>query len=163
MKTTMKNLMIAMLAATTTSVVFPLYATPGDLLVHYTFDDAGNGGLNLLQAAVGADAIVRTNQTEVIAGLGDVAPVIDSTILVGLDAGDGAVAIPRRQHLAVPIPAALLDVPGHPYTLIMKIKIPAVHDWVALFNMPASNDTDEMVFLNNDKWRICIKQFTKGP
>ena len=161
MKTTMKNLMIAMLAAAATSAALPLYAAPGDLLVHYTFDDAGNGGLNLLQAAVGADAIVRTNQTEVIAGLGDVAPVIDSTILVGLDAGDGAVAIPRRQHLAVPIPAALLDVPGHPYTLIMKIKIPAVHDWVALFNMPASNDTDEMVFLNNDKWRICIKQFTK--
>ena len=37
-----------------------------------------------------------------------------NSILAGLEPGDGAVKIPKDTHLALPIPAALVDREGHP-------------------------------------------------
>ena len=136
-------------------------APAGRLLARLSFDDAGNGGLNLLRAAVGQDAIVRATQTTPVAGIGNITSVTDSTILSGLAAGDGAVAVTNGQYLAVPIPAALLSTTGLPYTVVMKIRVPDTRGWRSLFNMPASNDTDEMAYLQESTRNIYLKQFNK--
>ena len=133
----------------------------GRLLARYSFDDAGNGGLNLLHADVGPDAIVRATTNTVVAGIGAIAAVTDSSILSGLAAGDGAVAIPNGQHLAVPIPAALLSTTGLPYTIVMRIRVPDEVGWRSLVNMPASNDTDAMIYLQRTTRNIYHKQYSK--
>ena len=137
-------------------------APAGRLLARYSFDDAGNGGLNLLHAAVGQDAIVRATQTTPVAGIGDIAAVTDAAILSGLAAGDGAVAVTNGQYLAVPIPAPLLTAHGRPYTVVMKIRVPNTRGWRSLVNMPASNDTDAMIYLQESTRNIYLKQFNKA-
>ncbi len=134
----------------------------GRLLARFSFDDAGNGGLNLLHAAVGQDAIVRATQTAPVAGIGDITAVTDAAILSGLAAGDGAVAVTNGQYLAVPIPAPLLSAPGRPYTVVMKIRVPNTRGWRSLVNMPASNDTDAMIYLQESTRNIYLKQFNKA-
>ena len=137
-------------------------ALAGRLIARYSFDDAGNGGLNLLRASVGLDAIVRATQTTRIAGIGDISAVSDSDILSGLGSGDGAVAIPNGQHLAVPIPVQLLSGHGRPYTIVMRIRVPDTVGWRSLLNMPASNDTDAMVFLQQTTRNVYLKQYDKS-
>ena len=137
-------------------------APAGRLIASYTFDDAGNNGANLLHASVGLDAIVRATQTTPVAGIGEIAAVTDAAILSGLSAGDGAVSIPKDQHLAVPVPAALLSGNGRPYTIVMKIRVPNTVGWRSLLNMPASNDTDAMVYLQQSTRNIYLKQFDKS-
>ena len=137
-------------------------APAGRLIASYTFDDAGNGGANLLHAAVGQDAIVRATRTTPVAGIGEIAAVTDAAILSGLSAGDGAVSIPNGQHLAVPVPAALLSAHGRPYTVVIKIRVPNTVGWRSLLNMPASNDTDAMVYLQQTTRNIYLKQFDKS-
>ena len=137
-------------------------APAGRLLARFSFDDAGNGGLNLLHAAVGQDAIVRATQTTPVAGIGDIAAVTDAAILSGLAVGDGAVAVTNGQYLAVPIPAPLLTAHGRPYTVVMKIRVPNTRGWRSLVNMPASNDTDAMIYLQESTRNIYLKQFNKA-
>ena len=120
-----------------------------NLLCHLSFDDAGNGGLNVLKVQGGEDAVVRTTLANVVTGLGAVTVVTDPSILDGLEPGDGAVKIPLSTHIALPIPAALLDREGHPYTLKMKVKFPSFGRYYAILNMPGTNDSDDMVFLTN--------------
>ena len=74
-----------------------------------SFDDVGNGGLNVLKVRGGEDAVVRTTPANVVTGLGAVTVVTDPSILAGLEPGDGAVKIPLSTHIALPIPEALLD------------------------------------------------------
>jgi len=136
-------------------------AQTGRLLSHYAFDDSGNGGTNLLRAAVGLDAIVRATPATPVAGIGEIAAVTDAAILSGLASRDGAVAIPNGQHLAVPVPAALLSAHGRPYTVVMKIRVPASAGWRSLLNMPASNDSDAMVYLHQTTRNLYLKQFNK--
>ena len=69
MKTTMKKLVFAALAAMACTII-PSSAADGNeyydwatapmdhLIASYTFDDAGNGGLNLLRASVGLRPIL---------------------------------------------------------------------------------------------------------
>ncbi|MCR5839658.1 MAG: DUF1565 domain-containing protein, partial [Kiritimatiellae bacterium] len=130
-----------------------------DLLVHFTFDDAGNDGLNLLHAAVGSDAVIRAAPTNLVEGVGEIAAVANPDILAGLPAGDGAVSIPIGQHLAIPIPYALADEPGRTFTVVMKVWFPAENDWRALLSMPASNENDEMLFIRKDSRVACLKQW----
>ena len=137
-------------------------APAGRLIASYTFDDAGNGGINLLRASVGLDAIVRATPTTPVAGIGNITAVTDAAILSGLSVGDGAVSIPNGQHLAVPVPAALLSAHGRPYTVVMKIRVPDTVGWRCLLNMPASNDTDAMVYLQQNTRNIYLKQFSKA-
>ena len=137
-------------------------APAGRLIASYTFDDAGNGGTNLLHASVGLDAIVRATRTTPVAGIGNITAVTDAAILSGLSAGDGAVSIPNGQHLAVPVPAALLSGNGRPYTIVMKIRVPNTVGWRCLLNMPASNDTDAMVYLQQNTRNLYLKQFNKA-
>ena len=120
----------------------------------------------MLKVTGGGDAIVRTTPTNVVSGLGAVTLVTDSKILDGLEPGDGAVCIPRGPHLALPIPSALLDREGHPYTIKMTFNyrwdFPSVSasypQWNALLNMPDSNDTDALVYLDaSDPDRIQMK------
>ena len=119
-----------------------------NLLCHLSFDDYGDDGLNVLKVDGGDDAIVRlTKNTVVTEGLGGITTVTDSSILAGLEPGDGAVSIPKGTHLALPIPSSLLDREGHPYTIKMKVKFPGFGKYYSLLNMPASNDSDVMVFL----------------
>ena len=78
----------------------------------------------------------------------DVAPqfvVTDASILAGLPAGATALLVPKGTSVDLPIPDQLKDVAGHPYTLVLKIKITdASNGWVCLANMPESNDSDAM-------------------
>ncbi len=120
-----------------------------DLLAHLTFDDYGNDGLNVLKATFGEDGIVRTTQANVVEGLGAVTPVTDAAILAGLPEGDGAVAIPCRSHIALPIPAALASASGKPWSISMKVKFPSFGRYYSVFTMPAANNSDMMVFLTN--------------
>ena len=130
-----------------------------DLLAHLTFDDYGNDGLNVLKATFGEDGIVRTTQANVVEGLGAVTPVTAAAILAGLPEGDGAVAIPCRSHIALPIPAALASASGKPWSISMKVKFPSFGPWYCPLNMPASNSSDAMVYLNNSQTPvICLKQ-----
>ena len=130
-----------------------------DLLAHLTFDDYGNDGLNVLKATFGEDGIVRTTQANVVEGLGAVTPVTDAAILAGLPEGDGAVAIPVNTHIALPIPAALASASGKPWSISMKVKFPSFGSWYCPLNMPASNSSDAMVYLNNSQTPvICLKQ-----
>lgn len=130
-----------------------------DLLAHLTFDDYGNDGLNVLKATFGEDGIVRTTQANVVEGLGAVTPVTDAAILAGLPEGDGAVAIPVNTHIALPIPAALASASGKPWSISMKVKFPSFGSWYCPLNMPASNSSDAMAFLNNSQTPvICLKQ-----
>lgn len=111
----------------------------GKLLCHLTFDDHSNP----LKAKVGQDAIVRTGKDTPASGLGDAR--WESYIK------DGALRIPTGTHLAVPVPAALADRPGHPYTVEMKVRFPEPRDkWCCLMNMPAGNYMDAMAFLTTD-------------
>ena len=103
----------------------------------------------MLKVRGGDDAVVRTTQANVVAGLGAIQVVTDSSILAGLEPGDGAVYIPKKTHLALPIPGKLLDREGHPYTIKMKVRFPGFGPWYSLLNMPASNDSDNMVYLYN--------------
>ena len=137
-------------------------APAGRLLAHLAFDDAGNAGTNLLRAAVGLDAIVRATPATPVEGPGEIVAVSDAGILSGLAEGDGAVAIPLGQHLAVPIPAPLLPAAGRPYTVVMKIRVPDNTGWRSLLNMPASNDSDAMVYLQQTTRNIYLKQFDKS-
>jgi len=137
-------------------------APAGRLLARFSFDDAGNGGTNLLHAAVGSDAVVRATPATPVAGIGDIAAVADADILSGLAPGDGAVAITNGQHLAVPVPAALLSAHGRPYTVVMKIRVPDTAGWRSLLNMPAANDTDAMIYLNKNNRNVYLKQFSKA-
>ena len=136
-------------------------APAGRLLAHLSFDDYGNGGLNLLNADVGLDAIVRATPATSVAGIGEMVAVSEADILSGLPAGDGAIAIPNGQYFAVPIPAALLSDHGRPYTIVMKIRVPNTVGWRSLLNMPASNDTDAMVYLQRTTRNVYLKQFSK--
>ena len=120
-----------------------------NLLCHLSFDDYGNDGLNVLKVQGGVDAVVRTTPANVVTGLGMITVVTDSSILAGLEPGDGAVKIPQNTHIALPIPAALLDREGHPYTLKMKMKFPNFGRYYTILNMPGTNDSDGMVFLTN--------------
>lgn len=120
-----------------------------NLLCHLSFDDYGNGGLNVLKVEGGDDAVVRTTKESPVEGLGVVETVTDSSVLAGLEPGDGAVFIPKGTHLALPIPSALLDRDGHPYTIKMKVKFPSFGKYYSLLNMPASNDSDAMVYLTS--------------
>ena len=130
-----------------------------DLLVHFTFDDAGNGGLNLLHAAVGADAIVRETPTNRVEGIGRIVAVNDRYVLAGLPAGDGAVEIPRRQYLAIPIPDTLTDMPGRPFTVVMTVRIWESDEMCSLLSMPDSNAKDEMFFIRGDSGEVVLKQW----
>ena len=47
-----------------------LLAASAAVTAHYTFDDVGNDGLNLLKADVGSDAFVRKNPAVDEEGLG---------------------------------------------------------------------------------------------
>ena len=137
-------------------------APAGRLLEHYSFDDAGNAGTNLLRAAVGRDAIVRATPATPVAGIGAIAAVTDSAILAGLADGDGAVSIPNGPHLAIPIPAALLSATGRPYTVAMRIRVPGDAGWRCLLNMPASNDSDALVYVHRSDRKLAVKQFDKS-
>ena len=137
-------------------------AATGDLLARLSFDDAGNGGANLLRATVGADAIVRATPATPVEGIGGIAAVADAALLSGLPAGDGAVAITNGQYLAVPVPAALASAAGRPYTVVMRIRVPDTVGWRSLLNMPASNDTDALVYLQQSTRNIYLKQFDKS-
>ena len=121
----------------------------GTLLAHLSFDDYGNDGLNVLKASVGEDAIVRTTKANIVEGLGAVKCVTDETILAGLPEGDGAVEIPLRTHIALPIPEVLTTESGTPYSILMKVKFPSFGRYYSVFTMPAANNSDMMVFLTD--------------
>ena len=147
MKTTTTKLMLASVAAT--MFCLGVGAATGDLVAHLPFDDYGNDGLNVLNATVGGNAIVRTTPANVVEGLGAVECVTDASILAGLPEGDGAVAIPLNTHIILPIPNVLASEPGHPYSILMKVKFPYFSPYYCVLNMPADNSLDDFVFLQS--------------
>ena len=125
----------------------PATVKPGQLLCHLSFDDYGNDGLNVLKVQGGRDAVVRVNPDKPVEGLGEVTCITDKSILAGLPEGDGAVEIPCRTHIALPIPSALSGNPGIPYTIAMWVKFKDFDHYNCILNMPADNRQDCMAFL----------------
>ena len=74
--------------------------------------------------------------------------VTNEDVLAGLTPGASAIMIPMGRFVSVSIPQVLKDAPGHPYTLVMKIKTQISEGWVSLLNMPDSNDSDAMIYLH---------------
>ena len=120
---------------------------PMQLLCHLSFDDYGNNGLNALKVQGGEDAVVRENPDKPVKGLGEVTCITDKTILAGLAEGDGAVEIPCRTHVALPIPSVLSDNPRRPYTIAMKVKFKDFDHYNCILSMPSDNRQDVMSFL----------------
>ena len=113
MKREFKICLIAALACAAT-----LSATAG-VTARYTFDDAGNGGLNLLKASVGEDAIVRGGKPAAdVSGIGE----LYATNGQGRVDGKGAVAVPKGQFLA--IPHGLTKSTGQKWFLRLKVFMP---------------------------------------
>ena len=126
------------------AILFP------ELRVHYSFDDAGNGGLNLLKATVGDDAVVRTgsNPATDVEGIGDLAAVSGE----GRTDGTGAVAIPLGQFLAFDhkLPIAV----GVKYTLDIRLQVPSsVSGWRSIFMLDTQKNASDASLLvrNNDR------------
>ena len=88
--------------------------------------------------------------------------VTDQNVLAGLSVGATAISIPRRGRVGLPIPAELKDRPGHPYTLALKIKPQIANDWICLVNMPDSNNSDAMIYLDKTERKVHIKQANKS-
>ena len=120
---------------------------PMQLLCHLSFDDHGNNGLNALKVQGGQDAVVRVNPDKAVMGLGEVTCITDKAILAGLAEGDGAVEIPCRTHVALPIPSVLSDNPRRPYTIAMKVKFKDFDHYNCILSMPSDNRQDAMSFL----------------
>lgn len=125
---------------------------PMQLLCHLSFDDYGNNGLNVLKVQGGQDAVVRVNPNRTVTGLGSVKCVTDKSILAGLAEGDGAVEIPSRTHVALPIPSVLTNAPGRAYTIAMKVRFKDFDHYNCLLNMPADNRQDVMAFLERNAY-----------
>ncbi|MBP5227125.1 MAG: hypothetical protein J6336_07045 [Kiritimatiellae bacterium] len=88
--------------------------------------------------------------------------VKDPEILAGLPNGATVVSVPQGYYFALEIPEKLKDAPGHPYTLVLKIKVTSSDGWVSLVNMPDSNNSDSMIYLYKNSRKVCIKQFDKS-
>ena len=91
--------------------------------------------------------------------------VNDTNILAGLPSRASAYAIPQGGHVEIGIPDALKDRPGHPYTVAMKVKIPAASGKVCLLSLRSKsnpNDTDAMVYLDGTDRKVHIKQYSKS-
>ena len=88
--------------------------------------------------------------------------VTDPEILAGLPNGATVVSVPQGYYFALEIPEKLKDAPGHPYTLVLKIKVTSSDGWVSLVNMPDSNNSDSMIYLYKNSRKVCIKQFDKS-
>lgn len=100
------------------SITLALSAFAG-VTARYTFDDAGNGGLNLLKASVGEDAIVRGGKPAAdVSGIGE----LYATNGQGRVDGKGAVAVPKGQFLA--IPHGLTKSTGQKWFLRLKVFMP---------------------------------------
>ena len=100
------------------SITLALSAFAG-VTARYTFDDDGNGGLNLLKAAVGEDAIVRGGKPAAdVSGIGE----LHATNGQGRVDGKGAVAVPKGQFLA--IPHGLMKDTGQKWFLRLKVFMP---------------------------------------
>lgn len=120
------------------AILFP------ELRVHYTFDDAGNGGLNLLKATIGDDAIVRagSNPATNVVGIGNLTAVNGE----GCADGTGAIAIPVGQFLAFDhkLPSAV----GVKYRLDMRLQVPSsVSGWRSLFMLDTQKNADDAALL----------------
>ena len=64
--------------------------------------------------------------------------VTNGDVLAGLPPGASAIMIPLGRYVSVPIPQVLKDAPGHPYTLVMKIKTRISDGWVSLHTLISS-------------------------
>jgi hypothetical protein len=111
---------------------------------HYTFNDAGSGGINLLKASVGQDAIVKTGKNPVVdvAGTGE----LYATNGPRRADGTGAVAIPKGQFLA--IPHGLARSPGQTWFMRMRVFMPR-EEMHAVFSFEQDNNSDAFLFQKN--------------
>ena len=112
------------------------FGARAEITARYTFDDAGNGGLNMLKASIGADAIVRGGSPAAdVNGLGALYPTNG--------VGGGALAIPVGQFLA--IPHGLVRSTGQAWFLRMRMRIPDTRQH-ALLQLDQTNRSDAFLF-----------------
>ena len=111
---------------------------------HYTFNDAGSGGINLLKASVGQNAIVKTGKNPVVdvAGTGE----LYATNGPRRADGTGAVAIPKGQFLA--IPHGLARSSGQTWFMRMRVFMPR-EEMHAVFSFEQDNNSDAFLFQKN--------------
>ena len=128
------------------AILFP------ELRAHYTFDDAGNGGLNLLKATVGDDAIVRagSNPATNVVGIGNLTSVSGE----GRTDGAGAISIPVGQFLA--FDHKLPSMAGVKYRVDMRFRLPpSTSGWRSLFMLDTQkNGSDAALLINSSNQRL---------
>lgn len=131
-----------------------------ELRTHYAFDDAGNGGLNLLKALVGADASVYRGgyPAAKIDGLGNLCATNGEFHLDGV----GAVFIPQGQYLSVP--HGLKQGVGTRYRLDMRFYGPEEIGAYgsSLLSIRPSNDGDGILFVKQNKEDIGLGGYWGG-
>lgn len=124
-------------------MVLAVHSAFASVTAHYTFNDAGNGGLNLLKASVGQDAIVRGGKPAAdVAGMGE----LYATNGPKRADGTGAIAIPKGQFLA--IPHGLNRSPGQTWFMRMRVFMPR-EEMHAVFSFKQDNSSDAFLFQKN--------------
>ena len=88
--------------------------------------------------------------------------VTDTSVLAGLPTGAHAVLVPTRGSKVLVPMSELTDRPGHPYTIVLKIKPQATNGKICLLNTRATKDSDAMVYLDSSTRKVHIKQFDKS-
>ena len=131
-----------------------------ELRTHFTFDDAGNGGLNLLKASIGsADAMVRAGNPGVdVAGIGNLC----ATNGEFRQDGAGAVYIPKGQYLLVP--HGLKQNVGMRYRLDMRLYGPEMNDGnvSSLLSLYPRNEGDGVLFMKPNNTEIGLSSYWGG-
>lgn len=126
-------------------MVLAVHSAFASVTAHYTFNDAGNGGLNLLKASVGQDAIVRGGKPAAdVAGIGE----LYATNGPKRADGTGAVAIPKGQFLA--IPHGLNRSFGQTWFMRMRVFMPR-EEMHAVFSLTQDNSSDAFLFQKGKK------------
>lgn len=131
-----------------------------ELRTHFTFDDAGNGGLNLLKASIGADASVFEGGYPAVAidGIGNLCATNSEFHQDGV----GAVYIPKGQYLSVP--HGLKRDVGTRYRIDMRFYGPEQFSTTAasLLSIYPRNDGDGVLFVKQNKTEIGLGSYWGG-
>lgn len=130
------------------------------LRTHFTFDDAGNGGLNLLKASMGSDASVFEGGYPAVAvgGIGNLC----ATNSEFRQDGAGAVYIPVGQYLSVP--HGLKRDVGERYRIDMRIYGPEQFpkNVASLLSIAPGNSGDGILFVKQNKTDIGLGSYWGG-
>ena len=140
-------------------VMVSVCAANGKLVSHFTFNDPGNEGINLLNATVGENAVVvnysKSNGISYPGGIGACANLTEADPCAGLANGTGAITIPKGQALQIPhgIPT---DGP-HEWCLSIRFFLPDDKlSYHSLFTTSQNAREDAAMFIRYTSSKYCV-------